>query len=247
MGNSYLIKSYRGISYVTFKRLEQFPFLIHGFSFRLNDKEKQFYNALNIFKERVLSIKQIHSSHILIIEKKIDLDSLNDFRGDAIITNQINLPIAVRTADCIPIIIFDPKKKIIAIVHAGRKGTLLKITKKVIKKLKEFFGANPSDVLVGLGPSIKACCYEVGENVIEVFKKEFIHFKRYIKGSDNNKFFLDLGGINYDQLLEEGVKRENILIIDLCTCCHYREFFSYRRNNKEKGRMINIAMLADEE
>lgn len=247
MGNSYLIKVYKGINYITFKRLEQFPFFIHGFSFRLDKRERQFYDALNIFKDRVLSIKQIHSNNILLIDKKIDLDSLKDFKGDAIITNQTNLPIAVRTADCIPIILFDPKEKIIAIVHVGRKGTFLKIAKKVIKKLKEFFGVSPNDILVGVGPSIKACCYEVDENIIEVFKKEFIHLKRYTKGSDSNKFFLDLSRINCDQLLEEGVKKENILNIGLCTCCYYREFYSYRRNNKEKGRMINIAMLAEKE
>lgn len=244
--DSYLIKDFKKVRYISLKRLEEFPFLTHGFSCRLNGNKDLFYKALNVFEDKVVFLKQIHSHHILIIHKEVDFNPSQSFEGDAIITDQPGLPIAVRTADCLPIILFDQRKKTIAIIHAGRRGTFLGITKRVVEKLREEFDSDPADILAGMGPSIKSCCYEVKKDVTEVLKREFSNWKRYIKETQDKKHSLDLDLMNSDQLRGEGVPEKNIINAGLCTCCHRKGFYSYRRDREAKKRMINVVMLSED-
>jgi polyphenol oxidase len=246
MGKNFNKNAYKGINYYTIKRLEEFPFLLHGFSGELDNKKGLFYEALGLVESDIFSIKQVHSNHILCLtDRECCSECLKHFEGDAMITDQTGFALAVRTADCLPIILVDPKKKVVAVIHAGRRGTFLKITKKVIDELKKTFDVSPDDLLAGMGPSIKECCYEVGHDVIELIKENFVDFERYIQ-KKGNKYLLDIALMNKVQLLEEGVLPDNITGVDLCTYCSDEAFHSYRKTREKTGRMLNIVMLKDD-
>jgi YfiH family protein len=141
--------------------------------------------------------------------------------------------LGIQTADCIPIFVVDQKKRMIAAIHAGRQGTALGITQKVLRKMKEAWGCSEKNLLITLGPSIGSCCYEIDE---KVFLKEWEPFSIH-KGM--GKRMLDLAKINIAQLKEEGVREEQIYRVDLCTRCHSDLFFSYRGEG-QTGRQLSF-------
>ena len=152
---------------------------------------------------------------------------------DAQITNAPNIFLGILTADCVPIFVVDQKKKAIAAIHAGRQGTALHITTKVLKKMKEEFGCLPEDLLIALGPSIGFCCYEIDE---KVFSSEWEPFSIPV---GDGKWMVDLVRINIAQIEKEGIKEEQIFWIDLCTSCHRDLFFSNRKEGKT-GRQLSF-------
>lgn len=153
---------------------------------------------------------------------------------DAVVTDMLGVALAVMVADCIPILIYDETKGVIAAVHAGRNGTFLKIAPQTVRTMQERFGCNPCDMQVRMGPSIHACCYEIGDNLITIVEKNF--GKTYINGRS-----LDLQSLNRDQLIEAGVRRSRIEISKVCTCCH-ADYFSYRREGTT-GRFAGLIWM----
>ncbi len=181
----------------------------------------------NFYLDNLIYMDQTHGDNIEFINDSAINRIVN---CDAIITNQKNIPLMVMVADCIPILLYDPIKKVIAVVHAGRNGTFKEIAKKTVLKMQ----SNPSDVLVYMGASIGQCCYEIGSELAEIVKKSF--GQKYIK-----KGFLDLKKMNFDQLIDINVKEENIEISPICTCCD-KDYFSYRREGIT-GRFAGIMMI----
>jgi hypothetical protein len=145
---------------------------------------------------------------------------------DGFITNIPRLCLMTLAADCVPIIFFDPIKRAIGVAHAGWKGTALKIPAVLIEKMKGEFGTNPSDLVVGIGPSGGPCCYEVGNDVIQEVAKKF-EVERVIKNVDGKTFF-DMWEANRITLIESGVKPDNIEISEICTITQNDTFFSAR-------------------
>jgi hypothetical protein len=152
---------------------------------------------------------------------------------DALITIQKNLLVGVLTADCVPILLFDNKKKVAAAVHAGWKGTQKQIVYKTVLKMKEVFDCN--DITAVIAPSIGTCCYEVSSELAE-------HFSIYTQAikHTNEKYWLDLPLINKLQLENAGVKSENIEMSNICTSCHNEHFFSHRKEQGCSGRFLNL-------
>ena len=185
---------------------------------------------------------QTHSNHIKIItqEKTKGWNSLEDaiVDCDALITDIPNIVLCILTADCVPILLYDKVKNIIAAVHAGWKGTQGRIVYKTIQKMQSDFGSNPTDILVGIAPSIQKCCYEVDENVAQHFFNTPQGFSK--KG---DKYMLDLPYINKEQLLSAGVQEEHIEMSNICTACHVEDFFSYRKENGCSGRFMSLIYL----
>jgi len=153
---------------------------------------------------------------------------------DAIITSQPNIALAVMVADCIPILMFDPKRHIIAAVHAGRNGTFLQIASKTVEVMQKEFGCVPADIQVIMGPSIHSCCYEIGNELVAIVEKNF--GKNYLNGR-----MLDLQKLNRDQLIKANVKKDNIKISSICTCCD-SNYFSYRREGTT-GRFVGVIWM----
>lgn len=148
---------------------------------------------------------------------------------DAMVTNRKGICIVTQAADCVPILFYDPVKKAIGAAHAGWKGTVAKIPAEVVKSFIVEFGSNPKDLVVGIGPSIGSCCYEVGEEVVAMVQDSFGSTDDLIL--KNEKFLkpvFDLWKANYKTLVEVGVRPENIEVSGMCTKCNNNLFFSAR-------------------
>lgn len=154
---------------------------------------------------------------------------------DALVTDQANLPLAIFTADCLSLFLYDPKLPAVGLVHAGWRSTRQNIAVKTLKLMQEKFGTAAEDLQVKLGPCIRECCYQVGEEFGNYFDLGLV------KREDN--YYLDLAGINQQQLVSQGVKAENITDSKACTFCQNDRFFSYRKEGISCGRMMSVAML----
>ena len=189
-----------------------------------------------------ITANQTHSDHIYIATKSETLgwnnrkESIPDC--DALITNLPNIALTILTADCVPILVFDPVTQTIAAVHAGWKGTKKKILSKTVKKMINVFDSNPRDILVGLGPSIGKCCYEVGDDVAKYFQ----HLPYAYTAKKSDKYMLDLPTINKQQLIEVGIEEKNIEMSNICTACEVDRFFSYRKENGCTGRFMSMIL-----
>ena len=185
---------------------------------------------------------QTHSDNIEIINKNDNLgwERLEDAVAncDALITNKKGIVLAVLTADCVPILLLDTKKNVIATIHAGWKGTKSEIVSKTVKKMIDTFDSNPKDIIAGIAPSIGACCYEVDEDVAKHF---FNVPTAYIK--KGKKYMIDLPNINKQQLIQSGLLESNIEMSGICTVCEVDTFFSYRKENGCSGRFMSMIGL----
>lgn len=189
---------------------------------------KIFFSELGIKEDQVTFQKQIHSSVINYTDKPEHFDGC-----DAIYTDKKNVFLAVSVADCIPVFLYAPDKKVIAGIHSGWKGTQAKIVTKTIKELVSKFHINLSELTAYIGPGISQDYYEVGEEVGKLFDEK-------IKYRKNGKYYLDLKKDNYDQLLSSGLNKKNIEVSELCTFKEKDLLHSYRRDGSRSGRMFGI-------
>jgi YfiH family protein len=246
MQNIYTFKNlstYQTIQHLVTKKETTHPY---SFSLALHTHEEpadiiQNRNDLkkNFPTMNFIVANQTHSANITIIEKSKDSgwssieDAIEDC--DALITNTPNTMLTILTADCVPILLFDPKQKVVAAIHAGWRGTKQQIVKKTIKKMQEKFQSKPSEIIAGVAPSIGRCCYEVDWSVAQHFEKIKDAYDK-----QGNKYMLDLPLINQIQLLESGVKKEHIEMSNICTACEVKEYFSYRKEQGCSGRFMSM-------
>ena len=191
--------------------------------------------------ENIVFSNQIHADHVH-VATEIDrgngiLRKSTIFDTDAFITNTKNVVLQTFHADCVPVFLLDPVKKVAGVVHAGWKGTLIEISSVTVKKMMDVFDTNPKDVLAGIGPSIGPTAFEVDEDVMLQFENRNSEFKKFIKASENNKYFIDLWEINKYSLINAGVQVENIEISGLCTFSDKDMFYSHRAMGDDRGTM----------
>lgn len=182
---------------------------------------------------------QTHSDHIKVIKKQESKgwESLEDAVEDcdALVTDIEGVALAILTADCVPVLLYDTQKKVIAAIHAGWKGTQANIVAKTVQKMKDVFHSDPQSMIAGIAPSIGSCCYEVGEDVAKHFFETPQAFTK-----QNEKYMLDLPYLNQQQLLASGVKEANIEMSHTCTACEVERFFSYRKEQGCSGRFMSM-------
>jgi hypothetical protein len=182
--------------------------------------------------------RQTHSDRVVVVTSENFTNTIDD--TDALITNESGLFICVQTADCVPILLFDPVKKVVAAVHAGWKGTISKIAKKTIGQMTEKFGCNPADIVAGIGPSIHIHAYEVGPEVVEAVEASFSNSPALLKPSMNEgRAYFDLWEANQTVLMESGIPEENIELMGLCSFEQADLFYSARRDGTDTGRMVS--------
>ena len=185
---------------------------------------------------------QTHSSNIEVIKevktRGWDIQSSVIQDCDALITNKKGLMLTILTADCVPVLLFDPKQSVIGAVHAGWRGTEQGIVHKTILEMQKVFGSNPTDIVVGIAPSIGRCCYEVGEDVAKYFFEDSASFSK-----KEDKFMLDLPYLNKMQLLKAGLLEQNIEMSNVCTSCAVDDYFSYRNEQGCSGRFMSMIGL----
>jgi YfiH family protein len=161
---------------------------------------------------------------------------------DGLITRLPGVCIGITTADCVPLIFFDPQKQVIAVAHAGWRGTCARIGKKTILSMVEKFGCNPANILVVIGPSISPKVYEVGKEVVDKFEQSGFD-NSVLVTIRNQSFYLDLWMANRLTLEEAGVLPENIETSGICTFTEHERFFSARRLGIKSGRILSGIML----
>lgn len=249
--NRFLLKSNNGIDFLVSPNIEKLDFINHFFSTRIGGVSTGEYSSLNLgiytedneeniknnfkglleasgFKsKKVFHLRQIHGNDFCVVNND-NVNELNGSEGDAIITSTPGIAIGVLTADCVPILIVDVKNKIVSAIHAGWKGTNKLIVEKVLKHMINIMGSDPKDIVGAIGPSIGACCFEVGEEVGNKFSNRIIK---------SNKYFVDLKKENLDQMVRCGVNQKNVMISEFCTKCNEDLFYSYRRDNSVTGRL----------
>lgn len=220
-------------------------------SFKVGDKKEDVLRNKNILGqslkinlEKVVTCKQVHGNRVLVAKSDTDCKNFKDYEADALITNLVNVPIAVFTADCLSIFILDPINKVIGIVHAGWKSTFENISAKVLEAMQKEYQANPNYYQVALGPCIKECCYQISLKLAEKFINNFPDLSPEIVVQKNKAYYLNLTLINKELLLKAGVKESNIAISKYCTSCHSDYFFSHRRDKGKTGRMMSIMYLS---
>lgn len=206
-------------------------------------------DAINVNTENLVFSDQIHEDKIIVVDEsnrgqgyKVPSDIVG---VDGLITKSKNVALTTFYADCVPLFFLDPVKEVIALSHAGWRGTVHKIGYKTIIKMKELFNCNSKDILVGIGPSIGSCCYEVGEDVKIEFEKILNHdiIEKIIKKRSDNKWHIDLWTCNEEIIMMAGVPKNNITKTDICTMCNNDSLFSHRASNGKRGSLAAIMEL----
>lgn len=200
---------------------------------------KKFLGDIGIDYRNLICAKQVHGKNVEYVTEgnkgKGALDYDSSFTDtDGFITDKKNVPIAILTADCLSVFIYDPRRPAIAILHAGWRSTEKNIAQSGVNRMQEKFGSVPQDLQIGFGPSIRSCCFEVEND----FKSNFAFglLKR------DGRIFMDIALINQRQLIDCGVREENIFDPALCTFSD-DDFFSFRKEAGHAGRLISVIML----
>jgi len=251
------------VDFYRFKQFENYPECIHAVSTKLISEPYDFSLALHTGEDEASIIdnrkkvsslldmgddlhfivaNQTHSDHIKVMTeketkgwKRFD-DAVEDC--DALITKQKGVVLTILTADCVPVILYDKEKEVVAAIHAGWKGTEAKIVAKTVQKMTKVYDSNPEDIIAGVAPAIGRCCYEVGKDVAKHFLNEPRSFDVW-----GEKYMLDLPFINKKQLLDSGVLEEHIEMSGVCTSCEVERFFSYRKEQGCSGRFMSMIGL----
>lgn len=277
-----MLRKSSGLQVLQLGPLRKLRWLVHGFSTRtggvseldgekalnlsfmewdkkenVSENRRRFQAAAGAKGFTLVPMKQIHSDVIRLFKTA----TAQPCKGDASVTNCPGLLLAVQTADCIPILLVDPKKRAVAAIHAGWRGTLGRIAEKTIGRMQLEFGSWPQDLLAALGPSIGPCCYEVGAEFVPKFTSQFADAAEYFdeprSGEEPNPLqwlnmappghqpppknvHLDLRKANRSQLLAAGLRPKNIFVSNLCTGCRRDLFFSYRKEGPQSGRLLSV-------
>jgi YfiH family protein len=220
---------------ITIARLELIPDLVHGFGTK-DWKDKDLRKRPEWERFRFIFLNQVHSDIIRFIDRVPE----KELRGDAMVTGLPSLLLIIKTADCLPVLVVDESRRVIAAVHCGWRGTSKGVVKRAIQSMVAHFGCRPVDLLVGLGPCIESDCYEVGEDVFQAFKREGLKTKFFRDHpSGKGKYLFDLKGENLSQLVSAGVDEKNIYSADCCTYCD-NNLPSFRREKERAGRMLSF-------
>jgi YfiH family protein len=197
--------------------LAELPWLVHGFGTR-----EGAWSSTN-----AASVKQIHSGVVWTAEHAGVAGE-----GDAMVTATPGLDISIRTADCYAILLADSRRRAVAAIHAGWRGTAARIVEAAIAKMHALYGSEAGDLYAAIGPGIGVCCYEVGSEVASQFSAAVVHNRH-----------LDLASANREQLLQAGMAGEYIEVSGLCTFCEAHHFHSYRRDKQQAGRMTSFVRV----
>lgn len=222
-------------NFFTIPEWENIPFLVHGFGDR-DWKEQDLEDHPRLRNLTPLFLRQIHSD-IFHIVRSLPEGILS---GDALITDRPDMLLVIKTADCLPVLIVDPDKRVVAAVHCGWKSTSQRLALKVIGSMEEHFRCDPSSLMVALGPCIGKDCYEVGEDVRQQFNDRGLDGNVFLPHPEHiGKYYLDLRLSNKHQLQDGGVLGSNIAMVDLCSHCE-ENLYSYRRSPQIPGRMLSF-------
>ena len=209
---------------------------------------QRFLCALGLRATDLVTPEQVHGTHIERVGRAEAGRGSRDYQDsiaktDALITDEPGLPLMLCFADCTPVLFFDPEHKAVGIAHGGWKGTLGRIAQQTVEHMQDEFRTDPAKLLVGIGPAIGPCCYEVGSEVAEQFCTAFPGHETELIHDHAGRAHLDLWQANRLQLLEAGLRADHIDSSDTCTACQHQWFYSYRADGSVTGRMAAVIAL----
>jgi YfiH family protein len=193
----------------------------------------------------VVSVKQVHGTDALILDRPVRPDAAFAGGWDALVTNQFGVLLTIRTADCVPVLFHDPVRCVVAAVHAGWRGTVAGIVPKTIALMQAHFHCSGTDIRVAIGPSAGPCCYEVDGQVLDPIRNRYPYWHSVLSKSRAGHAMLNLGQLIYRQAQEAGVQSHHIWTVKVCTICHPSLFYSYRRDGVVKDTMVSGIVLTD--
>lgn len=265
----------QGVPFFSFPILEKTGMVTHAFSTRLGgvsegcyatmnfsktrgDKEedvtenyRRMAAALGVDMEKMVLSHQTHTTNIRTVTSQDAGKGVireRDYQDiDGLITNVPGITLVTFYADCVPLYFLDPVHKAVGLSHSGWRGTVKRMGQKTLEAMREAYGTRSEDVIACIGPSICASCFEVGEEVAEEFRKEFIEEERSIlyKKKESGKYLVDLWEANRRVLLDAGVKTDNIAVTNVCTRCNPDLLFSHRIMGNQRGNLCAFLGLID--
>ncbi len=251
------------LSFVSSPLLKDIPNLCHGFTTREGGVSASPYASLNfgwntgdeddlvdenyarlgrefdLSPTRIVGTRQVHGIEALEILAQDDAWSLRSQDADILITREKGILLSVRVADCVPILVVEPEKKILGVVHAGWRGTLEGVLPEALEMLSKTYGCHPSGLFLALGPAIGLNKFEVGHGIVSLFAQQQNLQADEVREGETSAF-LDLCGINRRCALESGVPAHQIWQANQCTFENEEKFFSYRRDGKKTGRQLGF-------
>ncbi len=252
-----------GVAYYTFESFDGHGDIIHGITTRHGGVSTSHWSSLNLTKgngDDHLAVEENlrRAAHALGVSRE-DLVSPNQRhttrarqvgraeRGhiisetDTLFTNETDVPILLRYADCTPILLYDPAHHAGAVIHSGWRGTVAGAIPAAVRALREAFGSRPQDLIAGIGPCIGPCCYEVGDEVVDAVRSAFDRPEALMPRNGDDRRHFDLWAANRYWLAESGVV--HVELAEVCTACHQDEFFSYRGGAGRTGHFGALMML----
>ncbi len=258
------------LAYYTYKLFEPFPQIpfvvstrlggvsqghLHSLNLSLSElvgddtdavitNRSRFYQVVGVEPEQVAQAQLVHGSHIEIVTDQTPCGTYQKFlKTDGLVTNVPGRALFIPVADCAAIGFYDSNHQVVAMIHAGWRGTVAGIIPETMQVMKQL-GSNPADILVGISPILGKCCYQVRADLVAIFTEAFpsqaCHF---FEPQADDTYLFDLAAVFRSQLLENGVQLEHIEESGICTACHTDEFYSYRAEHGKTGRFAGLIVL----
>ena len=211
----------------------------------VKENYKRICEALGINTDDIVCSNQVHGTHIRVVTRD-DCGKLfkpNTHQADGLITQTPGVALMVFVADCVPVLLYDPVKKVAGAVHAGWRGTAANISGIAIDKMKNEFGCSPSNIKAAIGPCISKCCYETDSDVADALLKTLESKAERCLTKKGNKYFVDLKEAN--RLIMENAGLKDIIISDECTSCLYKKYWSHRKTKGQRGSQAAVIVVRD--
>ncbi|MBP1737163.1 MAG: hypothetical protein H6Q60_1044 [Oscillospiraceae bacterium] len=264
-----LERNYNGVHYLTADGFTAAGGVCHGFSTRaggvsegpwasmnlgfsrgddlsrVQENYRRFLDAIGYQDDRIIMNRQTHGNIIRLITSADGSRGLSPptEEGDGLITDVPGMLLVVFTADCIPILLYDPERRVVAAVHAGWRGTAAGIVSHAVERMTSVFGCHPEQILAAIGPGIGQCHFETHEDVPNALTEALgASVFPFIQTRPAGKFNVDLKGINADLLERAGLWKSHIAVSDVCTACHPDQYWSHRVHGTDRGSQA--AMIA---
>lgn len=268
------LKNKNTVPYLIYNSLSEIDFINHAFSTRLGGVSSGEFTSMNLALNRGDNIEDVienykrlcksagfdyetlvasaqdHNTYVREVTKEncgVGIFKPRDLQSvDALVTNQKGVTLVTYYADCTPLFFVDTQKKVIALAHAGWRGTVSRIGEKVVQKMTELYGTDPKAIKACIGPAISVCCYEVDKPCADNFYAlSDLDNSKFIFPKENGKFMIDLLETNRQILVASGIKSENIEISDLCTNCNNELLWSHRATKGRRGVMCAMMSICE--
>lgn len=262
-------KTVDGVPFLSYPMLEETGIVHHGFSTKLGGVSKGCWATMNISTTRgddpedveenqrriarAIGVKpedmtftnQTHTTNVAVV--RAENKGRRFMETDGMITNVPGICLVTFYADCVPLLFLDPVKKVVASSHSGWRGTVNRMGQVTVEKMQKEFGCDPKNILACVGPSICQECYEVSEDVIDMFRANFreSEYDRLFYAKENGKFQLDLWKANELVLTDAGIRPEHMAVTNVCTCCNPELLFSHRASKGKRGNLAAFIALKE--